>query len=51
MKRIIRTRITCNKIHLLKSIELGMVFEKGQRRDKSEFVTKSVGIIVTIIFL
>ena len=27
-----------------------MVCKKGQKKDKSESVTKSVGIIVTIIF-
>ena len=25
--------------------------EKGQKEDKSEFVTKSAGVIVTIIFM
>ena len=28
-----------------------LVFKKGQKEDKGEFVTKSVGIIVTIIFM
>ena len=30
---------------------LFLVCKEGQKEDKSEFVTKSVGIIVTIIFM
>ena len=36
---------------LLKTLLLFFVCKKGWREDKSEFVTKSVGIIVTDIFM
>ena len=35
--------------NLLKTSFLLLVCKKGQKEDKSKFVTKSVGIIVTII--
>ena len=38
-------------INLLKTRFLFWVCKKGQKEDKSKFVTKSVGIIVTIIFM
>ena len=37
--------------NLLKTLFLFWVCKKGQKEDKSEFVTKYVGIIVTIIFM
>ena len=37
-------------INLLKTIFLFLDCKKGQKENKSKFVTKSVGIIVTIIF-
>ena len=36
--------------NLLKTWFLFLICKKGQKEDKSEFVTKSVGIVVTIIF-
>ena len=36
--------------NLLKTIFLFLDCKKGQNENKSKFVTKSVGIIVTIIF-
>ena len=53
---MIQVRITCKKILLYKSIEFAenliffLVSMKGKTLDKSEFVTKLVGIIVSIFF-
>ena len=40
----------CQTTNLLKIRFFFLVCKKGKNEDKSEFVTKSVGIIVTIIF-
>ena len=37
--------------NLLKTWSLLLVFKKGQKHNKTEFVTKSVEIIVTVIFM
>ena len=53
-----RARLVTNKkqkyfsllaINLLKTWFLFLICKKGQKEDRNEFVTKSVGIIVTII--
>ena len=44
-------RINFPQCNLLKTWFLFLVCRKGQKEDKSEFLTKSVGIIVTIIFM
>ena len=53
-----RARLVINKkqkyfssraTNLLKTWFLFLIYKKGQKEDKNEFVTKSVGIIVTII--
>ena len=46
-RNISRYQIT----NLLKTWFLFLVCKKGQKKDKSKFVTKSVGIIVTTIFI
>ena len=47
-----KTIISCYEtISLLKTWFLFLDWKKGQKEDKSEFVTKFVGIIVTIIFV
>ena len=42
---------TYQTTNLLKIWFLFLVSMKGQKRDKSEFATKFVGIIVTLIFI
>ena len=37
--------------NLLKTRFLFLVYKEGKKKDKSQFVTKSVGIIVIIIFM
>ena len=37
--------------NLLKTRFLFLICKKGEKEDKSKFVTKFVGIIVTIIFM
>ena len=46
-----KTNIYCYQTTNLKTRFLLLVCKKVQKEDKSKFVTKSVGIIVTIIFM